>query len=91
MNAYQHYLQLTLDEASDPGSDPQTLGRHLLALAICLERTSVRQPPDVLERRTRIAFQLRILAHEAKRIANAAHDKEFRARVTDLVTTTTSF
>ena len=85
VDAYHHYLGLVRLDASATDGDPGTIGRHLLALAICLERNDDRPDPRLEETRTRVAFQLRILAHEAKRIDGEAHRHDFCLRVLEIV------
>jgi hypothetical protein len=85
MDAYHHYLGLVRMDAAASDGDPAVIGRHLLALAICLERADDRPDPRLEETRTRIAFQLRILAHEAKRIGSDAHRLDFSLRVLEMI------
>lgn len=85
MDAYHHYLGLVRSDATGRNADPALIGRHLLALAICLERAGDRPDPRLAETRTRVAFQLRILAHEAKRIEGERHRMEFCARVLEVI------
>lgn len=85
MDAYHHYLGLVRLDAAATNSDPAVIGRHLLALAICLERSDDRPDPRLEETRTRVAFQLRILAHEGKRIEGDTHRLEFCLRVLEMI------
>ena len=85
MDPYHHYLGLVRIDAAASDGEPAVIGRHLLALAICLERSGDQPEPSLQETRTRVAFQLRILAHEAKRIEGEPHRVDFCARVLEVV------
>jgi hypothetical protein len=81
------YRDLVLADANDQGADVLTLGRHLLALALCLEHGAKNADANCAELRERVAFQLRILAVEAKNLADKKHRDDFRSRVVELVET----